>query len=175
MKYVDERKFDGAYIKKKLMPDAVWSSIIYSIMMIAFVVLTVMMIDIIITGIGSRAIVGTVASIICLLLFLYLIKLYSIPTIDHFRRIICLRNGDYNVVDSVVEEMEVTEGRFYSMGPTIRASSFVFKSDDGQTWTLPQGRFKRPLVYSGQHAWLINYGKNKSFSMDYVINPESMK
>ena len=172
MRYLDKKKYDSKFIKKALMPDAVRSSVFYCALVAAFVVLTVMIIDIIITGISNAAVLGTVASVICLGLFLYMIRMFSIPAIDYIRRVNCLMKDNYSVMDSVVDGSEVNEGRIYSMGPTIRSSSFTFKSSEGESWKLPQGRFRKPVVYSGQHAWLINYGGEKSFSMDYVLEPE---
>ena len=174
MRYRELKEVDREYIKNKLMPDAVRSAILYGTISLTFIGLSIMLVDMIITGIDNSAILGVGASVICLFMFIFMIKMFFIPAFEYLRRINCLRTGDYQVTDSVVESMKYLEGRIYSMGPKMNASTLVFKSDDGDTWKLPQGRYRTPVVHMGQPAWLINYGIKHSFTMDYVLVDDDM-
>lgn len=173
MKNISLNNNDREFIKKKLLPNAVISFSIYSAITLALTTINVLIIKDLVSDFSDYTLFGKGITIVSISLLFYVIYMFGKYAIENGKRISCLMTGDYHVTDSVVEEMIHSEGRIYSTGPMVHSNNLVFKSADGDTLNLPQGRFRTPEVSLGQHAWLINYGVQNSFSVDYVLEPEA--
>ena len=162
------------FIKKNLLPSTIIGFIIYSGITLSLSIFGILIIKNILIDLSSYVGLGLILAIAGMALLLYVITKFAKDAIEFGKRISCLLSGEYKVTNSIVEGMNSAEGKIYSSGPMIKATSYVFKSDDGDTMILPQGRFRAPSISSGQHAWLINYGSQNSFSVDYVLAPEAI-
>ena len=173
MKNVKLSVNDRKYIKKNLLPGAIRGSVIYGVITLSLSIIDIKFVIDLLTDIRSYTGFRIILTLASVALLAYVIALFGKYAVEFGRRIGSLLSDDYSVTDSVVAEMSTQEGSIFAAGPMAKASKLVFRLGNGDTVKLPQGSFRTPVVSSGQHAWLINYGVNHSYSVDYVFTPEA--
>lgn len=173
MKNVKLNDNDREYIKKNLLPGAIRGLVIYGAITLSLTILDISFIKDLLTDMSSYTGFSMILNLAGIALIAYVTAMFGKYAVEFGRRISSLLSGDYSVTDSVVEEITTQNGSLFASGPMIKASKLVFRLGNGDTVNLPQGSFRTPVVSSGQHAWLINYGVRHSYSADYVFTPDA--
>ncbi len=150
------------YLKKKLKPDALLNTVLYTILEMFLALLIFLFVQMYYENQSTMELIITAVVVIPMtVLAVFVGKIVY----NYSRRLACLKSGEYLVAVTMASEVRP------SLAIKRTVDYITFKPVDGTPLTLASNGFFKQPVEEGQRVWLIDYNDRKKGFVDYLQVP----